>query len=172
MKNYMLILFLVLSVLNLKINAAEPFTLESPSFKLNALIPNIYTCNGPDQSPPLAWRNAPAKTQSFALIMNDPDTPNGAWTHWILFNIPVKITELGAGSPAPEGAINGKNSWGGLGYRGPCPPIGAHRYVFKLYAMDNVLTLGEGATADTIMHAMTGHVLAEAELVGLYQKLK
>lgn len=170
MKKFSLILFLLLYVFNYKIFAAENFTLESSAFKLNTMIPAAYTCSGADQSPPLEWHNPPAKTQSFALVMQDPDAPNGTWTHWILFNIPANINELGAGSPVPESAANGKNSWGGLGYRGPCPPVGAHRYVFKLYAMDTVLSVGEDATADAILQAMTGHVLGTAELVGLFQK--
>lgn len=171
MKKISLIVFLLLYLFNYKIfAAAEKLTLESSAFKLNTMIPAEFTCNGVDHSPPLEWHNAPAKTQSFALVMQDPDAPNGVWTHWIVFNIPAKVTQLDTGSPVPEGAANGNNSWGGLGYRGPCPPLGAHRYVFKLYAMDNVLALGEGATSDTILQAMTGHVLASAELVGLYQK--
>ena len=170
MKKFSVILFLLLYIFNYKIFAAESFTLESSAFKLNALIPDVHTCTGADQSPPLAWHNAPAKSQSFALIMQDPDAPNGVWTHWILFNIPPNVTEIGAGSPVPQGAANGKNSWGGLGYRGPCPPLGAHRYVFKIYALDIVLPIGEGATATTILDAMTGHVLGSSALTGLYQK--
>lgn len=171
MKKISLIVFLLLYIFNYKIfAAAEKLTLESPDFKLNTMIPAEYTCNGVDHAPALAWHNAPAKTRSFAVVMQDPDAPNGTWTHWIVFNIPAKVTQLDVGSPVPEGAASGNNSWGSLGYRGPCPPLGAHRYVFKLYAMDDVLTLGEGATADTILQAMTGHVLGSAELVGLYQK--
>lgn len=170
MKKYSLILFLLVWLFNYKSFADTPFTLESSAFTQNSMIPADYTCAGTDQSPPLAWHNAPSKTQSFVLVVEDPDAPNGTWAHWVIFNIPPKVNELGAGAPLPEGAVNGKNSWGGLGYRGPCPPLGVHRYVFKIYAVDTVLNLGEGTTRDRIFDAITGHVLGTAELVGLYQK--
>lgn len=169
MKKYSLILFLLLYLFNYKI-FAENFALESSAFKLNTMIPTENTCHGTDVSPPLNWHDAPAKTQSFALIVEDPDSPNGVWTHWALFNIPPKITQLDAGAPVPVGAANAKNSWGGQGYRGPCPTVGVHRYVFKLYALDNVLTLGDGTTTDLLLRAMTGHVIGSSELIGLYQK--
>jgi Raf kinase inhibitor-like YbhB/YbcL family protein len=169
MKKYSLILFLLIWMFNYKSFADNKFTLESSAFKLNSMIPAEFTCSGIDQSPPLAWHNVPAKTQSFVLIVEDPDAPNGTWTHWLIFNIPPNVTELGAGS-TPDGATNGVNSWGGKGYRGPCPPLGAHRYVFKLYAIDKELDLGEGATRDTVLQTITSHVLGTAELVGLYQK--
>lgn len=149
---------------------ADPFTLESAAFKLNAMIPVQYTCNGADTSPPLLWHNAPPKTKSFALLVDDRDAPNGTWSHWIIFNIPPNVTNLDAGSSVPAGAASGKNSWGGLGYRGPCPPVGAHTYVFKLYALDNVLNLAAGADHDTVQQMITSHVIGTAELVGLYQK--
>jgi len=168
MKKYSLFLLLIMIGYN---TFAANFTLESPAFELNTMIPDQYTCSGEDLSPPLTWNHVPSKTQSFALVVEDPDSPTGVWTHWLLFNIPANITKLAAGSPAPEGASMGNNSWGSLGYRGPCPPIGAHRYVFKLYALDKVLILGNGAPKDTILQAMTGHVIGTAELVGLYQKL-
>ncbi|CAM2877695.1 YbhB/YbcL family Raf kinase inhibitor-like protein [Legionella anisa] len=171
MKKYSLFLFLMCSLFHY--NAfANKFTLESSAFKMNSLIPDEFTCTGVDQSPPLAWRNIPPKTQSLALIVDDPDSPNGGvWTHWIVFNIPPTVKELEAGSPVPPGAANAKNSWDGLGYRGPCPPIGiAHTYHFKLYALDTVLSLGDGTTRDILLNAMTGHVIGEAELVGIYQK--
>ncbi len=170
-KKYALALFLLLWIFNYKNFAASTFILESPAFKLNTMIPAQYTCEGTDLSPPLNWRGAPPNTKSFALVVEDPDAPQGVWTHWIVFNIPPTITELGAGSPLPEGAANGKNSWGGLGYRGPCPPLGAHRYAFKLYALDKMLELGSGTTREIVLQAMTGHVLASSELIGLYQKL-
>lgn len=170
MKRVTLLVFVLLYLLNYKIFAANNFTLDSTAFTQNAMIPVQYTCNGSDQSPPLSWHNAPEKTQSFALIVEDPDAPGGVWTHWILFNIPAKINHLDAGSPVPEGAANGQNSWGGFGYRGPCPPIGAHRYVFKLYALDKVLALGDVTIRDVVLQTMTGHVIGSTELVGLYQK--
>lgn len=151
---------------------ANKFSLESSAFKMNAFIPDQYTCKGADQSPPLEWNNIPPNTQSLALVVDDPDATEGVWTHWILFNIPPTVKELGAGSPVPQGAANAQNSWGGLGYRGPCPPLGlAHSYHFKLYALDTVLTFGEGTTRDLLLNGMTGHVIGEAELIGLYQIL-
>lgn len=171
MKKYSLILFLLIWMFNYKSFADNKFTLESSAFKLNSMIPAEFTCSGIDQSPPLTWHHVPAKTQSFVLVMEDPDAPNGTWTHWLIFNIPPNVTELGAGAPTPEGAANGANSWGGKGYRGPCPPLGAHQYVLKLYAIDKILDLGEGATRDTVLQMITGHVLDTAELIGLYQKL-
>ena len=111
MKKYSLILFLIVWIFNYKIFAAD-FTLESPAFKLNTMIPAQYTCNGTGESPPLTWYHIPPKTQSLALIVEDPDAPNGVWTHWVLFNISPKLTKLDDGSPTPGGAANGKNSWG------------------------------------------------------------
>lgn len=152
---------------------AEHFSLESPLFKTNTFIPAEYTCKGVDHSPALIWHNIPPKTQSLVLIVEDPDAPNGTWTHWIMFNISPQITQLETGNPLPEGALNGKNSWGGLGYRGPCPSsLEAHRYLFKLYAIDTVLTLGEGTSRDILLNTITGHTLGTAELVGLYQNVK
>lgn len=151
---------------------ADDLTIASPAFPMNSMIPDTYTCNGENQSPPLSWDHIPPKTQSLTLIIDDPDAPSGVWTHWIVFNIPPTLNKLEAGSPMPSGAANGKNSWGGLGYRGPCPTIGAHAYHFKLYALDTVLSLGNGTTSDLILNAMTGHVIASAELVGLYQNFK
>ncbi len=169
MKKYSLLLFLALSLFQYAF--ANTFTITSPAFKMNALIPDEYTCNGVDRSPPLTWHQIPSNTQSLALVVDDPDASNGPWTHWIVFNIPPTLKKLGAGSPVPPGAANAKNSWGGLGYRGPCPPFGiAHSYHFKLYALDTVLNLGDGTTQDLVLNAMTGHVIGTAELVGLYQR--
>ena len=170
MRKYTLLIFLLFGMYDYKIFAAN-FTLESPSFKLNTMIPARYTCSGDDQSPPLTWHDAPPKTQSFTLVVEDPDAPAGVWTHWILFNIPPSVTQLVAGSSVPAGSSHGLNSWGSPNYRGPCPSLGAaHSYVFKLYALDTVLSLDNGSTKDTILQAMTGHVIGTAELVGLYQK--
>lgn len=173
MKKYALLLSLLLAAVSYKSFAADQqqFTLESSAFKLNSMIPAEFTCEGVDRSPPLAWHNAPAKTQSFALVVDDPNATNGTWTHWIIFNIPPTVTSLDAGAPLPEGAVSGKNSWGGLGYRGPCPPFGAHSYVFKVYALDRLLNLDSGTDSDTILQMMTGHVIGDAKLVGLFQKI-
>ncbi|KTC91086.1 YbhB/YbcL family Raf kinase inhibitor-like protein [Fluoribacter dumoffii] len=171
MKKYTLLLFLVLSLFHYN-SFANTFTIKSSAFKMNSMIPDQYTCNGVDQSPPLTWSNIPPNTQSLALVVDDPDAPDGTWTHWIVFNIPPTVKELGAGAPVPPGASNAKNSWGGLGYRGPCPSLGAHSYHFKLYALDTILDLGDGTTRDIVLNAITGHVIGSAELVGLYQTFK
>jgi Raf kinase inhibitor-like YbhB/YbcL family protein len=171
MKKFTLILSLLFYIIPHN-SYAESFSLESSAFKTNTFIPDEYTCNGIDHSPPLTWHNIPPKTQSLVLIIEDPDAPHGIWTHWIIFNISPTVNQLEAGSPIPSGAVNGKNSWGGLGYRGPCPHSPeAHRYLFKLYAVDTVIQLGEGTSRDLLLNAITGHTLGNAELVGLYQKL-
>lgn len=169
MKKNSLYLFLFLCLF-LNKNFAANLTLESPDFKLNTMIPTKYTCNGDNISPPLTWQDVPTNTQSLALIVEDPDAPEGVWTHWVLFNIPPALNHLEAGSSIPTGAARGKNSWGDLEYKGPCPPVGAHRYIFKLYALDKTLDLGDGTTNDLVMQAMTSHVLGSSELTGLYQK--
>lgn len=171
MKNYSLLLFLVLSAFQHN-SFADNFSIDSSAFKMNSMIPAQFTCDGTNVSPPLAWHHIPKNTQSLVLILEDPDAPNGVWSHWIVFNIPPTITQLGAQSPVPPGAANAKNSWGGLGYRGPCPPIGAHSYHFKIYALDTVLGLGDDTTRELVLNAMTGHVIANSELVGLYQRFK
>jgi len=168
MKKYFLLV--ILAILHGQ-SYADPFTLESSAFKMNSLIPTQYTCNGADQSPPLSWSNIPTKTQSFALVVEDPNAPGGVWTHWLVFNIPLDVVGFDAGSAMPKGAISAKNSWNTIGYKGPCPPIGMHNYSFKIFALDTVLNVAEGAQKDKILDAMTGHVLGSAELVGLYQKI-
>lgn len=134
------------------------------------MIPAEYTCDGVGKSPALSWKNPPTNTQSFVLIVDDPDAPSGSWAHWVLFNIPPTAKQIEAGGPVPDGTATGMNSWGGQGYRGPCPPIGAHRYVFTLYALDKILVLNNGASKDAVQQAITSHVLGTAELTGLYQK--
>lgn len=143
--------------------------LKSPAFAHNALIPKEYTCTGADHSPPLIWKNIPENTQSFVLIMDDPDAPMGLWVHWILFNLPADCHELKTGN-TPANAISARNSWNRTGYGGPCPPSGTHRYFFKLYALDTLLNLGEHATKKEIETAMQNHIIEQAELIGRYSK--
>jgi len=153
-------------------------TLSSPAFSPGGAIPRKYTCEGADISPPLAWQGVPAGTKSFVLIVDDPDAPDPeaprmVWVHWVLYNIPPETADLpedvGAGG-LPGGTLIGFNDNGRAGYNGPCPPIGRHRYFHKLYALDLVLEVLQQPTNTQLMAAMEGHVLAEAELIGTYQK--
>ena len=135
-----------------------------------------YSCDGEDISPPLAWGDPPAGTQSQALIMDDPDAPVGTWDHWILFNIPADMRELEENLPItgknqePGSIFVGNNSWGRADYGGPCPPGGTHRYFFKLYALDTTISLLPGVTKQELLNAMEGHILAEAELMGTFSR--
>jgi Raf kinase inhibitor-like YbhB/YbcL family protein len=150
----------------------------SPAFQPNGPIPSRYTCEGQDVSPPLAWSGATGNTRSFALIVDDPDAPDPAkpqrvYVHWVVFNLPPNTTALPENASKmglPKGAKQGKNDWGKTEYGGPCPPIGRHRYFFKLYALDTELTgLSSPAKAD-VERAMKGHVVDSGELIGTYQK--
>jgi len=154
--------------------------ITSNAFSQGESIPVQYTCTGDassslkDVSPPLAWGEPPAGTQSFALIMDDPDAPGATWVHWVLFNIPADTRGLpesvGANPTLPNGSISGTNSWGRTGYGGPCPPSGTHRYFFKIYALDEMLAIPPGANKGELEKAMVGHILAEGELMGTYAK--
>ena len=137
-----------------------------------------FTCDGKDISPELKWSDAPAGTESFALIVDDPDAPDPAapkmtWVHWVLYNLPAYCSALREGIPSaelPEGALDGLNDWNKSGYGGPCPPIGKHRYFHKLYALDVVLPDLKEPTKADLEKAMEGHILEKAELVGVYQR--
>ena len=148
--------------------------LTSTAFQPGTTIPKQYTGDGADQSPPLKWSEPPNGTQSLALICDDPDAPRGTWVHWVVFNLSVQIRELEEGLPTTavlgNGAKQGKNDFGKIGYGGPAPPKGKpHRYFFKVYALDTALDLPPGATkAQQLMDAMKGHILAEGQLVGTY----
>lgn len=146
------------------------FTLLSDKFIDNSYMPDKYTCKGEDISPPLAWHDAPQETKSYVLMMDDPDAPNGTWVHWVLFNIPPTVTKLSEDNKVLVQAINATNSWGEIGYRGPCPPSGTHRYFFKLYALDDKLVLNPNANQKDVIQAMQNHILETAQLVGLYSK--
>lgn len=150
---------------------ASTFFLTCNAIQVNQKINEKFTCDGNDISPELEWSGAPYKTQSFVLIMDDPDAPDKTWDHWILFNIPKDATQLEENiKNLPNGTKVGKNSWGKTQYGGPCPPSGEHRYIFKFYALDCLLDLPEGASKQEIEHAMKGHILAQTEVVGRYQK--
>lgn len=146
-----------------------PMQITSPSFSNNGNIPAEFTCSGSDINPQLNFANIPENAKSLALIMDDPDAPNGTWIHWVVFNINPKTTVINKNS-APSGAIQGANSWGTSKYGGPCPPSGTHRYFFKLYALDNTLSLSSSASKANIESAMQGHILSQATLIGKYAK--
>jgi len=145
--------------------------LESEAFADGGAIPARYTCDGDDVSPPLSWRDAPAGTATFALVVDDPDAPAGTWVHWVLFDVPASESAIHEGA-TPRSAREGKNSWGRSGYGGPCPPSGTHRYFFKLYAVDRALGVAPGITEAELARALQGHVLAEAVLMGRYARTR
>ena len=150
------------------VSEVMPMKLDSPVFEANGRIPTKFTCVGKDVSPPLRITDAPPSAKSLALIMDDPDAPAGTWVHWVEWNIPPGPTTIA--EAAGRLGVQGTNSWGKRGYGGPCPPSGAHRYFFKVYALDAMLTLPEGTQKSGLLAAMEGHILAQAELVGLYSK--
>ena len=152
---------------------AMSFAVKTTAFSEGGAIPKKYTCDGADLSPELTWADAPERTQSLALIVDDPDAPVSTWTHWIIWNIPPKPATFAEGVPKdqnlPNGARQGKNDFKRIGYGGPCPPPGKpHRYFFKLYALDSKLDVNAGANRNELERAMKGHVLSQAELMGKY----
>jgi hypothetical protein len=153
--------------------------LSSSAFAAGGGIPAKYTCDGEDVSPPLAWSDPPPGTKSFALVIDDPDAPDPraprtVWVHWVLVDIPATTRSLPEAirskTDLPAGARAGKNDWGRAGYGGPCPPVGKHRYFFKLYALDAALPALRSPTKAELLRATEGHVLAKAELVGSYER--
>ena len=149
-------------------------SITSTAFKQGERIPSKYTCDGSGVSPVLELSDVPEATRSFAIIADDPDAPVGTWIHWVLYNVPGETRTLPEAIPPdanlPDGSRQGKNSWGRPGYGGPCPPGGTHRYFFRLYALDIMLALRSGVSENELLKAMKGHILAEAELMGLYSK--
>ena len=161
-------------------SAEDKMKLTSSAFGENQAIPKLYTCEGKDISPPLSWSEVPAQTKSLALIVDDPDAPDPAapkmtWVHWVLYDIAPSASGLPEGSGAgalPKGTLQGNNDWHRTGYGGPCPPVGRHRYFHKLYALDVVLPDLKHPDKKALENAMKGHIVAEARLVGTYQKTK
>lgn len=154
---------------------AMTIRLSSPAFTEGAPIPTRYTCDGENISPPLKWSNVPPGTKSIALIADDPDAPAGTWVHWIMYNIPPATTELPEALPTTEVILNqvrqGVTDFKRSGYGGPCPPGGSsHRYFFRLYALDTELQLQPGATQKDLVGAIQGHILAQGQLMGTYQR--
>jgi hypothetical protein len=151
------------------------FELKTTAFAYGGEIPAKYTCSGADLSPALNWNGVSRAARSLALIANDPDAPGGTWTHWLIWNIPTHLTELPEGMPKQEilenGARQGRNDFNRIGYGGPCPPPGkAHRYFFKLYALDIALDLKAGASRSELERAMNGRVLSQSEWMGTYRR--
>jgi len=150
--------------------------LTSPSFLDGKTIPADFTCDGRDITPPLEWSDAPENSTQFALLMDDPDAPGGTWSHWVMYGIPANHSRLEESIPAtpdlPDGSRQGRNSWGRIGYGGPCPPSGIHRYVFRLFALSNAPNMETGLSSSRVMVAIRNHILAEAHLTGLYQRKK
>ncbi|MGK7873413.1 MAG: YbhB/YbcL family Raf kinase inhibitor-like protein [Xenococcaceae cyanobacterium] len=148
--------------------------LESTAFVANGLIPAKYTCDSQDISPPLSWSDPPADTQSFALICDDPDAPGRTFVHWVLYNLPAETRQLPENVPSEPklsgGGVHGRTDFGKLGYGGPCPPRGTHRYFFKLYALNRQLDLEPGATKGQVEAAKKGHILASTEIIGRYAR--
>lgn len=149
--------------------AMSTLTIASPAFKHNESIPEKYTCDGADVNPPLVIEGVPPGAKSLALIVDDPDAPRGTWVHWVVWNIDPKTKEIKENS-VPAGAKQGMNDFRSRNYGGPCPPSGTHRYFFKLYALDTAPDLGPDTTKAVLEKAMMGHILAQAEIIGLYRR--
>ena len=147
---------------------------ESTAFIEGDMIPSKYTCDGLNVSPTLSWSDPPESSKSIVLISDDPDAPMGTWVHWIVYNIPSQVKEFSENVPPTKilenGAIQGTTDFGRIGYGGPCPPSGTHRYFFKVYALNTMLNLDPGATKKQVVNAMENHVLAEGQLMGRYKR--
>ena len=143
--------------------------ISSPAFENNSKIPEKYTCDGENINPPLKIEGVPKEAKSLVLIVDDPDAPIGTFLHWLVWNIPPETNFIEENS-LPEGAVQGRNDFGKENYGGPCPPFGTHRYFFKVYALDKVFDLPPGSTLKEVEKEMEGHILDQAQLVGLYQK--
>jgi len=173
------LLVLAITAIGPTLGIANPsFQLRSTAFAPNGSIPKPYTCQGNDTSPPLSWEGLPEGTRSLALVVTDPDAPDPAaptrtWVHWVVYNLPPNTPGLIEGrtpSNLPKSARNGTNDWKRTGYGGPCPPIGRHRYIHTLYALDTVLADLNAPTRDALSKVMQPHILGEATLIGTYEK--
>jgi hypothetical protein len=168
--------FFIIIFTTLPISEAEGGTMEltSSAFSEGAMIPDKYTCDGSDVSPPLNWKAAPAGTKSFVLICDDPDAPVGTWVHWVYYDIPAGTEGLPENVVPDErpaqGGTQGVNDFRKIGYGGPCPPGGTHRYYFKLYALDTPLNLSSGATKKQVLKAMENHIIGQTQLMGKYKR--
>lgn len=168
--------FFVIILLTLPFAKAEGGTMEltSSAFGEGGMIPDKFTCDGADVSPPLKWNALPAGTQSLALICDDPDAPVGIWVHWVYYDIPADTEGLPEGVATidhpEEGGTQGINDFRKIGYGGPCPPGGTHRYFFKLYALDRMLNLPSGTTKKQLLKAMENHIVGQTQLMGKYRR--
>jgi Raf kinase inhibitor-like YbhB/YbcL family protein len=144
----------------------QSLTITSSAFEPNALIPEVYTCDGDDFNPPLSIAGIPKDTKSLAIIVDDPDAPGKTWVHWVVWNVPITDTIKENSVPGEQGF----NDFKKIGYGGPCPPSGTHRYFFKVYALDLRLNIGSRTTKRDLEEAMAGHILAHGELMGLYSR--
>ncbi|HYX28011.1 MAG TPA: YbhB/YbcL family Raf kinase inhibitor-like protein [Pyrinomonadaceae bacterium] len=154
--------------------AAASIKLSSSAFKDSGPIPKQYTCDGVNISPPLEWTGIPKTGKTIAIIADDPDAPAGTWVHWIVYNLPAESIGLIENTPATDeikgGGFQGRNDFKDIGYGGPCPPSGTHRYFFKIYALDSELPLKAGATKAEVENAMAGHIVGQGQLIGTYRK--
>jgi len=156
-------------------DGGEKMTIKvtSTAFNDGELIPKKYTCDGENVSPPLAWADVPANAKSIALIVDDPDAPGKTWVHWVVYDLPTSVTSLSENAAKAEqlgGGKQGTNDFKKIGYGGPCPPSGAHRYYFKLYALNAETSLNPGATKEQLLQAMAGHIIAQGQLIGRYKR--
>ncbi len=158
-----------LSISKEELTKPSSMKISSPAFENNQFIPVKYTCDGEDINPPLQIENVPKEAKSLVLIVDDPDAPIGIWSHWVVFNIDPSVQFIEEDS-SPEGAVEGLNDFKKHSYGGPCPPSGTHHYYFRLYALDTTLDLSSEATREDVLEAIKGHILASAELIGLYQR--
>ena len=145
--------------------------LTSQAFENEGMIPSLYTCDGKDIPPVLMWDSVPDGTKSLALICDDPDAPAGTWVHWVIYNINPEIKELSEKTLMQSGAVEGINDFKKVGYGGPCPPSGIHRYFFKLYALDKKLDINPGINKSKLEELMKGHIILKTELIGKYKRL-
>ncbi len=157
-----------------QLQSTKDIKLTSTAFKEGESIPHQYTCDGVNVSPPLEWSGVPKSAKTVAMIADDPDAPSGTWVHWIVYNLPAENIGMVENLPASEnlkaGGLQGKNDFGNVGYTGPCPPSGTHRYFFKIYALDGELALKARATKPEVEKAMEGHVVAQGQLMGTYRR--
>jgi Raf kinase inhibitor-like YbhB/YbcL family protein len=180
MKLFLIALLVIFCEIGMQIGFSEgegfamELNIKSSAFEEGALIPEKYTCDGEDVSPPLSWTQPPKETKSMVLICDDPDAPMGTWVHWVLFGLSPDTLELAEGISREKevlgGVKQGLNDFRKYGYGGPCPPGGTHRYFFKLYALDTQVDLNAGATKNEVLNAIKGHILAEGKLMGCYSR--